>query len=84
MFWCDFADALADLSLQGSHRLEKHLNKQDCLEKSLKIKLALKSTWKTLKDLEKSLNFTIYRRIQQCFWRTKSVLNCGAFLNLYL
>ena len=22
---------------QGSHRLEKYLNKQDCLEKSLKI-----------------------------------------------
>ena len=36
--------------------------------KSLKIKFALKSTWKTLKGLEKSLNFTIYRRIQQCFW----------------
>ena len=29
---------------QGSHRLEKYLNKQDCLEKSLKIKFALKST----------------------------------------
>ena len=34
--------------LQGSHRLEKYLNIQDCLEKSLKIKFALKlkSTWK--------------------------------------
>ena len=30
--------------LQGSHRLEKYLNVQDCLEKSLKIKFALKST----------------------------------------
>ena len=30
--------------LQGSHRLEKYLNIQDCLEKSLKIKCALKST----------------------------------------
>ena len=30
--------------LQGSHRLEKYLNIQDCLEKSLKIKFALKST----------------------------------------
>ena len=49
---------------QGSHRLEKNLNMQDCLEKSLKIKFALKSTGKTLKGLEKSLNFTIYRRIQ--------------------
>ena len=49
--------------IQGSHRLEKYLNIQDCLEKFLKIKLALKSTWKTLKGLENSLNFTIYRRI---------------------
>ena len=29
---------------QGSHRLEKYLNIQHCLEKSLKIKFALKST----------------------------------------
>ena len=29
---------------QGSHRLEKYLNIQDCLEKSLKNKFALKST----------------------------------------
>ena len=29
--------------LKGSHRLEKYLNIQDCLEKSLKIKFALKS-----------------------------------------
>ena len=35
-----------------------YLNIQDCLEKYLKIKFALKSTWKTLKGLEKSLNFT--------------------------
>ena len=27
---------------QGSHRLEKYLNIQDCLEKSLKIKFVLK------------------------------------------
>ena len=33
------------LKTQGLHRLEKYLNKQDCLEKSLKIKFALKSTW---------------------------------------
>ena len=39
---------------QGSHRLEKYLNKQGCLEKSLKIKFALKSTGKTIKGLEKS------------------------------
>ena len=30
--------------VQGSHRLEKYLNIQDCLEKSLKIKFVLKST----------------------------------------
>ena len=51
---------------QGSHSLEKYLNIQDCLEKSLKIKCALKGTRKTLKGLEKSLSFTIYRRIQRC------------------
>ena len=33
-------------SIQGSRRLEKYLNLQDCLEKSLKIKFALKSTIK--------------------------------------
>ena len=37
-----------NLVKQGSHRLEKYLNIQDCLEQSLKIKFALKSTWKTL------------------------------------
>ena len=58
---------------QGSHTLEKYLNIQDCLEKSLKLKFALKSTWKTLKGLKRSLYFTIYRRIQQCLWRPKSV-----------
>ena len=47
--------------VQGWHSLEKYLNIQDYLEKSLKIKFALKSTGKTLKGLEKSLNFTIYR-----------------------
>ena len=35
-------------SSQGLHILEKYLNIQGCLEKSLKIKFALKSTWKTL------------------------------------
>ena len=32
--------------------LEKFLNIQDCLEKSLKIKIALKSTGKTLNGVE--------------------------------
>ena len=46
----------------GSHRLEKYLNLEGFLEKSLKIKSALKSTGKSLKSLEKSLNFTIFCR----------------------
>ena len=37
---------------QGSHRLEKYLNIQVCLEKSMKIKFALKSTEKHLKALK--------------------------------
>ena len=41
---------------QGSHRLEKYLNFEGFLEKSLKIKHALKSTGKSLKNLEKPLN----------------------------
>ena len=47
---------------QGSHRLEKYLNLEGFLEKSLKIKSALKSTGKTLKRLEKSLNSTLFCR----------------------
>ena len=39
-----FLKYLADRDYQGSHRLEKYLNIQDCLEKSLKIKFALNST----------------------------------------
>ena len=48
---------------QGSHRLEKYLNIQGCLLKSLKIQSALKSIGKSLKGIEKSLNFTVYCRI---------------------
>ena len=44
------------LALQGSHSLEKYLNLEGFLEKSLKIKSALKNTGKSLKSLEKSLN----------------------------
>ena len=47
---------------QGSHRLEKYLNLEGFLEKSLKIKSALKSTGKSLKGLEKYLNSTIFCR----------------------
>ena len=58
---------------QGSHMLEKYMNIQDCLAMSLKIKFTLKSTGKTHKILEKSLNFTIYRSIKHCLWRPKSI-----------
>ena len=46
--------------LQGLHRLEKYLNLEGFLEKSLKSKYALKSTGKSLKCLEKSLNSSIF------------------------
>ena len=52
---------------QGSHMLKKCLNLEGLLEKSLKNNSALKSNGKSLTGLEKSLNFTIYKRIQQCF-----------------
>ena len=48
--------------LHGSHRLEKYLNLEGFLEKSLKIKFALKSTGKSPKSGEKSLNSTIFCR----------------------
>ena len=47
---------------QGSHKLEKYMNLEGFLEKSLKIKSALKSMGKSLKSLEKSLNSTIFCR----------------------
>ena len=47
----------------GFARLEKYLNLEGFLEKSLKIKSALKSTGKSLKSLEKSLNSTIFCRL---------------------
>ena len=37
---------------QGPHRLEKYLNLEGFLEKSMKIKFALKSTGKSIKGLE--------------------------------
>ena len=48
--------------LQDSHRLEKYLNLEGYLEKSLNIKYALKTTGKSLKCLEKSLNSSIFCR----------------------
>ena len=56
---CDISCFLQN---QGSHRLEKYMNLEGFLEKSLKIKSALNSTGKPLKSLEKSLNSTILRR----------------------
>ena len=38
--------------MQGSHWLDKVLNVQDCLEKPLKIKYALKNTQRPWKILE--------------------------------
>ena len=52
--------------IQGSHRLEKYLNLEGFLEKSLKMKSALKSTGKSLKSLEKSLISTICCRTKHC------------------
>ena len=43
--------------------LEKYLNTQGCLEKSLKITFASKVLEKRSKALKSPLNFTIYRRI---------------------
>ena len=39
---------VAQLVKQGSHRLEKNLKIEGFLEKSLKIKYALKSSWNHL------------------------------------
>ena len=52
-----------NLRLQGSHRLEKYLNLEGFLEKSMKIKYALKSSGKSCKGLEKSLNSSTFCRI---------------------
>ena len=42
--------------MQGSHRLDMYLNFEGFLEMSLKITSAFKSTRKSLKGHEKSLN----------------------------
>ena len=47
--------------LKGSHRL-KYLNSEVFFDRSLKINYALKSTAKSLKDLEKSLNSSVFCR----------------------
>ena len=57
--WQDCIDVQACLKryclhMKGLHRLEKYLNLEGFLKKSLKFKSALKSTGKLLKSLEKS------------------------------
>ena len=47
---------------QSSHRLDKYLNLDGFLVKSLKVQSVLKGTGKSLKSLEKSLNTTIFCR----------------------
>ena len=53
---------LADVTGQGSHRLEKYLDLEGFLEKSLKSKYALKSTGKSLKCHENYSNSSIFCR----------------------
>ena len=48
------------LIITGFTRLEKYLNLEGILEKSLKIKSALKSTGKSLQSVEKSLTFLLF------------------------
>ena len=58
----DYIQCIPNFILQGLHRLEKYLNLEGFLEKSLKIKYALKSTEKSCIGLEKSLNSSIFCR----------------------
>ena len=46
--------------------LEKYLNLEGFLEKSMKIKCALKGTEKSLQFLKKSLNSSIFCRTLHC------------------
>ena len=62
MYSCINMWRVDELLIQGLHWLEKYLNLESFLEKSLKIKSALKSTGKSLKSLEKSLNSTVFCR----------------------
>ena len=54
------------LFYQSLPRLEKYLNLEGFLEKSLKIKSALKSTGKSLQGIRKSLNSAIFCRTRHC------------------
>ena len=59
--------------IQGSHRLEKYLNLEGFIEKSLKIKSALKCTGNSVKSLEKSLNSIFFVGLSAVDKRPKSV-----------
>ena len=48
---------------QALHSLEKYLNMEGFLEKSLNIKSALKSVGKWLLGLEEYLDFTIFGKL---------------------
>ena len=54
------AHDIENFQMPSLHRLEKYLNLEGFLEKSLKIKYALERTGKSLKSLEKSLNSSIF------------------------
>ena len=53
------------------YRLEMYLNLEGFLEKSSKIKSALKSPGKSLKGFKKSLNSTIFCRTKHCLTETE-------------
>ena len=55
-----------NMVVQGSHRLEKYLILEGFLEKSLKIKYALKSTGKSHNGLEESFNSSTYCSSYHC------------------
>ena len=61
-----------------SDMLEKYLNLEGFLEKSLKIKSALKSTGKSLKSLEKPLNCTISVGLSTYHRELNQYKNCCA------
>ena len=68
--------AFVFIAYSGAHRLEKYLNLEGFLEKSLKNKPVLKSTGKSLKALE----FYHLQEDSTAFLRPKSVSNCGTFI----
>ena len=59
---CNYVKTFIVMYIQGEHRLEKYLNLESFLEKSLEIKSALKSPGKSFKGLEKSLISSFFCR----------------------